>query len=123
MQYHYVGLDKLPVCGTGIQQHAQSNPNDTNTNFNNLHESLDNATIEEGDEHRRQISGAPLASMIFVENPETSKEIIFVAPAFQLRKEKPLKIMTDSNFEPMSNLISSHLVMAHTAVNGLRSYI
>ena len=30
---------------------------------------------------RRQISGAPMASMMCVENPETSKEIICVAPA------------------------------------------
>ena len=26
--------------------------------------------IQEGDEHRRQISGAPLASMMCIENPE-----------------------------------------------------
>ena len=100
LQYHYVGLDKLPVYGASVQQHAQSNPNDTNTNSDNVHESLDDATIEEGDEHRRQISGAPMASMMCVENPETSKEIICVAPA---EGEKPLNIMTDSNFEAMSN--------------------
>ena len=56
-------------------------------------------SIEEGDEHRRQISGAPMASMC-VENPETSKEIICVAPA---EGEKPLNIMTDSHVEAMSN--------------------
>ena len=39
-------------------------------------ETLDDATIEEGDEHRRQISGAPMASMMCVENPESSIEII-----------------------------------------------
>ena len=100
LQYHYVGLDKLPVCGASVQQHAQSSPNDTNTNSDNVHESLDDATIDEGDEHRRQISGAPMASMMCVENPETSKEIICVAPA---EGEKPLNIMTDSNFEAMSN--------------------
>ena len=64
------------------------------------YESLDDATIEEGDEHRRQISGAPMASMMCVDNPETSREIICVAPA---EGEKPLNIMTDSNFEAMSN--------------------
>ena len=36
--------------------------------------------IEEGDEHRIQISGAPMASMMCVENPEKS----FVLP--QLRE-------------------------------------
>ena len=63
-------------------------------------ESLDDAAIEEGDEHRRQISGAPMASMMCVENAESSREIICVAPA---EGEKPLNIMTDSNFEAMSN--------------------
>ena len=33
---------------------------------------------KEGDEHRRQISGAPMASMMCVENPEISSEIICV---------------------------------------------
>ena len=32
---------------------------------------LDDATIEAGDEHRRQISGAPQASMMCVENSES----------------------------------------------------
>ena len=100
LQYHYVGLDKLPVRGASVQQHTQSNPDDTNTKSDNVHESLDDATIEEGDEHRRQISGAPMASMMCVESPETSKEIICVAPA---EGEKPLNIMTDSHFEAMSN--------------------
>ena len=100
MQYHYVGLDKLPVCGASVQQHTQNNPHDTDTNSDNVNEVLDDATIEEGDEHRRQISGAPMASMMCVESPETCKEIICVAPA---EGEKPLNIMTDSNFEAMSN--------------------
>ena len=100
LQYHYVGLDKLPVCGASVQQHTQSNPDDTNTNSDSVNEVLDDATIEEGDEHRRQISGAPMASMMCVESPETSKEIICVAPA---EGEKPLNIMADSHFEAMSN--------------------
>ena len=41
-----------------------------------------------------------MASMMCVENPESSREIICVAPA---EGEKPLNIMTDSNFEAMSN--------------------
>ena len=54
--------------------------------------------MEEGDEHRRQISCAPMASMMCFENPESSSEIICVAPA---KGEKPVNIMTD--FEAMSN--------------------
>ena len=46
------------------------------------------------------IEGKSVASMMFVENPESSREIICVAPA---EGEKPLNIMTDSNFEVMSN--------------------
>ena len=41
-----------------------------------------------------------MASMMCVENPESFREIICVAPA---EGEKPLNIMTDSNFEAMSN--------------------
>ena len=63
-----------------------------NTNPPVADESIDDATIEEGDGHRRQISGAPMATMMYVENPG---EIICVAPA---EGEKPLNIMTDSNF-------------------------
>ena len=103
LQYHYVGLDKLPLGSASVLQNAQSNPNEANTNADNVqlaHESLDDATIEEGDEHRRQISGAPMASMMCVENPESSRDIICVVPA---EGEKPLNIMTDSNFEAMSN--------------------
>ena len=103
MQYHYVGLDKLPVCGYSVEQNTQSSPivsEQANTNSPVVDKSLDDATIEEGDEHRRQISGAPMASMMCVENPESSKEIICVAPA---EGEKPLNIMTDSNCEAMSN--------------------
>ena len=52
MQYHYVGLDKisepaLPIADMPVQPN-QSEPAE-----------LDDATIAEGDEHRRQISGAP----------------------------------------------------------------
>ena len=102
MQYHCVGLDKLPVCGYSVEQNTQSSPivlEQANTNSPVADKSLNDAIIEEGDEHRRQIS-APMASMMCVENPESSKEIICVAPA---EGEKPLNIMTDSNFEAMSN--------------------
>ena len=106
MQFHYVGLDKLPICGASVQQSAEPIPivsGQANTNSENApvaDETLDDAAIEEGDEHRRQISGSPMASMMCVENPDSSTEIICVAPA---EGEKPLNIMTDSNFEAMSN--------------------
>ena len=100
LQYHYVGLDKLPLCGYSVEQNSPIVSEQANTNSPVADESLDHATIEEGDEHRRQISGAPMASMMCVENPESSGEIICVAPA---EGEKPLNIMIDCNFEAMSN--------------------
>ena len=99
LQYHYVGLDKLPVCGPAVYSSVYRD-NTSDSTDNAAGETLDDATIEEGDEHRRQISGAPMASMMCVENPESSRDIICVAPA---EGEKPLNIMTDSNFEAMSN--------------------
>ena len=91
MQYHYVGLDKISINS------EQNAPNiDPVSNPQSENDELDDATIEEGDEHRIQISGAPLASMMCVENPESVREIICVAPA---EGEKPLNFMTDPNFE------------------------
>ena len=84
---------------SSVQQCVQSNTSDSTDNA--AGETLDHATIEEGDEHRRQISGAPMSSsMMCAENPESSRDIICVAPA---EGEKPLNIMTDSNLEAMSN--------------------
>ena len=106
-QYHYVGLDKM--CDSSIAQNVQTisetNVQSTVANTDShdtetADEALDDAVIAEGDEHRIQISGAPMASMMCVENPESFREIICVAPA---EGEKPLNIMTDSNFEAMSN--------------------
>ena len=104
-QYHYVGLDKM--CDSSIEQTAQNvqtisaeNVTVANTDSHDTEtadDALDDAVI---DEHRIQISGAPMASMMCVENPESFREIICVAPA---EGEKPLNIMTDSNFEAMSN--------------------
>ena len=48
----------IPVCGSSVQQSIQ------NTDISD--ENLDDA---EGDEHRRQISGAPMATMMCVGNP------------------------------------------------------
>ena len=61
---------------------------------------LDDNAIEEGDEHSIQITSGLLASMMSIENPETFNEIVCVAPA---KGQRPLSIMTDSNFDTMSN--------------------
>ena len=88
------------------QTHANNVPNQQ-THANNVpnqqthaQSALDEATIEEGDEHTRQITGSPLASMMTIENPEAHAEVVCVAPA---EGQRPLSIMTDSNFEAMSN--------------------
>ena len=102
-QYHYVGLDKM--CDYSVEQTTHIAQTDTVANTEShdtetADDALDDAVIAEGDEHRIQISGAPMASMMCVENPEHFREIICVAPA---EGQKPLNIMTDSNFEAMSN--------------------
>ena len=103
MQFHYVGLDKIPEQPHTVVQPVQSETIAT-AQAEQLEQvsdnELDDATVAEGDEHRRQISGAPQASMMFVENPESFRHILCVAPA---EGEKPLNIMTDLNFEAMSN--------------------
>ena len=87
---------------TSVEQNAQpTNPSSDDTeNAPVADETLDDATIEEGDEHRRQISGAPMASMMCLENPESFRDIVCVAPA---EGKRPLNVMTDPNFEAMSN--------------------
>ena len=99
MQYHYVSLDKipepiLPIADKPVQC-KQPNQSERASD-----DELDNATIAEGDEHRRQISGAPQASIMCVENPESFSQTMCVAPA---EGEKPLNIMTDINVEATSN--------------------
>ena len=115
-QYHYVGLDNM--CDSSIAQNVQTiseaNVQSTVANTDShdtetADEALDDAVIAEGDEHRIQISGA---SMMCVENPESFREIICVAPA---EGEKPLNIMTDSRLCPTQT--SSHMVLVHIAVN------
>ena len=102
MQYHYVGFDKIPVGDSRVGHNV---PNVTGenvqpaTNCTTADNTLDGAIIEEGDEHRRRISGA-LASMMCVENSESFRETICVAPA---EGKKPLSFMTDPNFETMCN--------------------
>ena len=45
-------------------------------------------------------NGAPMTSMMCVEDPESSRDIISIA---QDEGKKPLSITTDTNFEAMSN--------------------
>ena len=100
MQYHFVGLDNPQVTSNINQQtHVNDVPNQQ-THANDFQSALNEATIEEGDEHTRQITGSPLASMMTIENPEAHAEVVCVAPA---EGQRPLSIMTDSNFEAMSN--------------------
>ena len=66
-QYHYVGLDKM--CDSSVEQTAQNvqtaeKANTESHDTETADEALDDAVIEEGDEHRIQISGAPMASMM-----------------------------------------------------------
>ena len=98
MQYHYVGLDKMPEPALPIADKPVLQPEQPEQP--NCENELDDATIAEGDEHRIQISGAPQASMMCVENPESFTHTMCVAPA---EGERPLNIMTDLNFEAMSN--------------------
>ena len=91
MQYHYVGLDKLPV----LEQTSQAT--ESSTDPTSVTECLDDATI---DEHTRQITGGPSGSMLTVENPEAKVQQFSIAPA---EGQKPMNIMTDANFEAMSN--------------------
>ena len=84
MQYHYVALDRI-----SDQTSA--------TNTSAINSVIDDFVFDEGDQHARQITIGPQASMMTVENPES---IVSVAPA---EGEKPLSIMTDIGFEAMSN--------------------
>ena len=104
MQFHYVGLDRipepaLPIADKPVLSDQPNQPKQPDSVPDSDNE-LDDATIAEGDEHRVQISGAPQASMMCIENPESFRHIMCVAPA---EGEKPLSIMTDLNFEAMSN--------------------
>ena len=42
---------------------------------------LDDAKIEEGDEHTRQITGGPRGSMLTIENLEADPQLLSVAPS------------------------------------------
>ena len=100
MQYNYVGLDKIPEPALPIADKPVLCDKPKQLKQPDSDNELDDATIAEGDEHRIQISGAPQASMMCVENPESFRHTMCVAPA---EGEKPLNIMTDVSFEAMSN--------------------
>ena len=100
MQFHYVGLHRIPEPALPIADKPVLSDQPNQPYQPDSDSELDDATIAEGDEHRVQISGAPQASMMCVENPESFRHTVCVAPA---EGEKPLSIMTDVNFEAMSN--------------------
>ena len=54
----YVGLDKLP----DLEQTSEAT--ESSTDPTSVTDCLDDATIEEGDEHTRQITGGPSGSML-----------------------------------------------------------
>ena len=83
-QFHYVGLDRMS----------------SSSESNNFEEVLDDATIEEGDAHTRQITCCPQESMLSVENPDADAQTYSVAPA---EGQRPIAIMTDEKFEEMAN--------------------
>ena len=97
LQYHYVGLDRV----THGSMHTCNNDDSTVANpADDSDDPLDDETIAKGDEHTRQITGGPQASMMSLENPEAFGQIFSVAPA---EGQKPLSIMTDKAFETMFN--------------------
>ena len=130
MQWHYVGLDVVHVASPKVNEPSNSlescvdppsctaqsstssniiescvdppdsaNSDDT-TDSESPEFTIDDKTFEEGDEHTRQITGGPTASMMSIENPEAFAEIVCLAPG---ESQKPLYIMSDTSFETMSN--------------------
>ena len=101
LQYHYVGLDQMSmdiIDSTVVATEGTTTCNPAEHSQATTDENpLDDETIEQGDNHTIQITGGPTASMMSLEHPEA---IISVAPA---EGQRPLFIMTDSNFEAMFN--------------------
>ena len=92
---HYVGLDVVSNVT------SESSADEVNVFKCNDGEDLDDATIEMGDQQLMQITGGPqMCSMLSAENPETEGQVYSVAPA---EGQRPINIMTDSNFELMCN--------------------
>ena len=93
LQFHYVGLDKLLMPEKIVNESESITTTDTNSDSDPLNDNI----IADRDENLRQITGGPMASMMSLENPET---FVSIAPA---EGQKPLSIMTDTNFEAMVN--------------------
>ena len=85
LQYHYVGLDKISCTHSNGEK------------IDNVHDLLNDETIAEGDEHIRQITSGPQASMMSL---EAFGQVYSIAP---VEGQKPLSLTTDSNFEAMVN--------------------
>ena len=104
-QRHYVGLDPVPIIDdtNSVADIVSSVPPNTNSNNNNPdnNDTLADATIEEGDEHIRQITGgAPITSVLSSDDPEVEAQICSVAPA---EGNRPVDIVKDKYFEELSN--------------------
>ena len=102
-QRHYVGLDPFPTINdsNSIADNVSSVPPTTNNNPDNNSDTLADATIEEGDEHLRQITGgAPITSILSADDPEVETQICSVAPA---EGNRPVDIVRDKYFEELSN--------------------
>ena len=129
LQYHFVGLDKIPsnepasnpdyagnpiqtvtpsrassgdVCQDTVSSNTSDNSSDKQTSAKSGESDapIDDETIEQGDEHIMQITGGPQASMMSVENPESFEQILSIAPA---EGQRPISIMTNAKFEAMCN--------------------
>ena len=103
-QRHYVGLDPVPTINdTNSVADIVSSvpPNTNNNNPDNNNDTLADGTIEEGDEHIRQITGgAPITSVLSSDDPEVEAQICSVAPA---EGNRPIDIVRDKYFEELSN--------------------
>ena len=105
-QRHYVGLDPVPTINDSnsvadIVSSVPPNTNSNNNNPDNNNDTLADATIEEGDEHIRQITGgAPITSVLSSDDPEVEAQICSVAPA---EGNRPVDIVKDKYFEELSN--------------------
>ena len=73
MQYHYVGLDRLALSNNVGSSSENGTPDDTG----NTNDPLSDDVIAEGDEHIRQITGGPQASMMSFENPEAFGQTVY----------------------------------------------
>ena len=96
MQYHFVALvpQTTDTETTSVNMNETSNDScsqQTESNSKSAVCDIDDAVIEEGDEHSRNITGGPSASILSVENPEA---IVCVAPC---EGEKPMCIHTTLN--------------------------